>query len=286
MPEAQGEVQSSIVGGPSRSAFSQHAFVGGNAYMVGVLRDFGEELEVTASTEHFNATIARTVDLLQSRAAKIGFQDVRLSGSDLTASVVVESQVGHKFPTGFPSRRLWLHFTVRDAAGNVVFESGGINPDGSIVDNDNDADSTKYESHYLTINRPDQVQIYETIMQDTEGDVTTTLLKGAGYVKDNRLLPSGFDKGAAAADFAVHGQAAKDEDFVGGKDVVRYAINLGDTQGPVTVAVELLYQSIGYRWAENLRQHEANEIARFLSYYEAVPNLPVAVTSAKVEVEK
>ena len=57
------------------------------------------------------------------------------------ADIRVENIVGHKFPTGYPSRRTWLHLTVRDAAGRVVFESGALNPNGSITGNDNDADA-------------------------------------------------------------------------------------------------------------------------------------------------
>ena len=115
--------------------------------------------------------------------------------------MIVDTLTGHKFPTGFPSRRTWLHLTVTDASGQVVFESGAVNADGSIVGNDSDADPSAYEPHYLEITSPDQVQIYEAVMGDTEGMVTTVLLKGAGYVKDNRLLPHGFDK--AAVDTAV-----------------------------------------------------------------------------------
>ncbi len=115
-------------------------------------------------------------------------------------------------------------------------------------------------------------------------DVTTTLLRGATYVKNNRLLPSGFDKAAADEDIAVHGGAVEDEDFLGGGDSIQYKIDVGDAQGPFTITVELLYQSIGYRWAQNLRQHEAAETTRFLEYYETVPNLPVVIASGTVEV--
>ena len=47
---------------------------------------------------------------------------------------------------------------------------------------------------------------------------------------------------------------------------------------------ELLYQSIGYRWAQNLRRYESEETARFLEYYEEIPNLPVVVSYVTAEV--
>ena len=61
--------------------------------------------------------------------------------------------------------------------GAVLFESGALRPDGAIVGNDNDADATRFEPHYDEIRSPDQVQIYESIMVDQRGRVTTGLLR-------------------------------------------------------------------------------------------------------------
>ena len=283
MPLAQGGVQLSITGGPRRTPFYQHAFVGGNAYMLEVLESFGQDLAVTASAEHFQDKRGRTVEQLQQRTAAIVMEEAGLNGTELTADLVVANRTGHKLPTGFPARRLWIHVIVQDANGQVLFESGASNPDGSITGNDNDADPGAYEPHYLIVESPDQVQIYEAIMGDTEGTVTTILLKGAGYLKDNRLLPMGFDKGAAQADIAVYGAAAQDRDFVGSSDRVRYVVNLGGGQGPFTMSAELLYQSIGYRWADNLRRYDAPEPIRFVGYYEQVSNRAVVIASATRE---
>jgi hypothetical protein len=133
--------------------------------------------------------------------------------------------------------------------------------------------------------REDEVQIYEAILQDTTGQVTTELLRAAIYRKDNRLLPSGFDAEIPYVDIAVRGEATEDDDFAGGSDRIRYTVDIGDVQGPLTLTVELLYQSIGYRWAENLRSYDAAEVSRFLRYYESVPNLPLVIDSVSVEVE-
>jgi hypothetical protein len=285
MPEAQGGVKIASTSEVLRSPFSTHVFVGGNVYMLEMFNTFPDELALTASSEQFQATIDRTLDQLQNDTATIDFEDLRLSGVYLTADLQIENLAGHKFPTGFPARRAWIHFVVHDANGDVVFESGAVNPDGSIVGNDNDADATTFEQHYDAIVQPEQVQIYEAIMQDTEKHVTTVLLNAASYRKDNRLLPSGFEKQAPYQDIAVRGEAKEDDDFEGGGDEIQYIINLGDHPGPFKVTAELVYQSIGYRWANNLAGHSDPLVDRFIGYYNTVPNMPIVVASVTSETQ-
>src|SRR5581483_11555809 len=99
--------------------------------------------------------------------------------------------------------------------------------DGSIVGNDNDADKTRFEPHYREITSGDQVQIYEDIIKDYEGHVSTGLLSAVGYFKDNRLLPAGFRKQTADKDIAVIGDAADDPNFTDAGDLLRYSVPLG-----------------------------------------------------------
>jgi hypothetical protein len=187
--------------------------------------------------------------------------------------VEVTSLTGHKLPSAYPSRRAWLHVTVRDRSGATVFESGALTPAGRIVGNDNDDDRTRYEPHHREITRPDQVQIYESILQDQHGAVTTGLLSGLSYVKDNRVLPRGFDKTTADRDIAVRGDAASDPAFVGGSHRTRYRIDVTRSRGPFRVDAELWYQPIGYRWAQNLRLQPAPETDRFVAYYESMADV-------------
>ena len=171
---------------------------------------------------------------------------------------------------GYPSRRTWLHVVVRDANDRVLFESGAVDARGAIQGNDNDAEPGRYEPHYSEISAADQVQIYEAIMADSAGHLTTGLLHAVKYEKDNRLLPRGFDKETADKDIGVHGAAANDNDFTGGGDTVRYSIAVGDTPGPFRVQAELWFQPISYRWAANLRGYDAPEPRRFTGYYDAM----------------
>lgn len=286
MPEAVGEVSLSVLT-PSikHSPYSIHDYTGANLYMLDVLKNFGAELGVQASVEQFDATIARAIAQMQSRTAELSLGEGQLDGTTLSFDVLTTVLTGHKFPTGYPSRRAWLHVTVKDAAGEVIFESGAVSEDGAIQGNDNDDDPLAYEAHYDEITSPDQVQIYEPIMGGEDGNVTTTLLSVFTYLKDNRLLPDGFDKTSVPPEIVPHGAAMEDDDFIGGSDTVTYRIYTGDAQGPFIVEVELLYQSIGYRWAMNVADYDTQQAQDFSAYYNTLPNTPVQVNVQSVEVK-
>jgi hypothetical protein len=278
MPLAEGGVRLSTTGGPYRSPFYQHYFVGGNTYLPRIFQLFGDEMNVTADHEQFETTIKNATFQLQYETASVSIQQVALGAGKLEATIEVKNKAGHKFPSGYPSRRTWLHLKVIDAEGNIVFESGAYTSRGIIKGNSHDEDGSRYEPHYLVIESPEQVQIYESIMIDTENRPTTALLSGTGYIKDNRLLPEGFDKNTVHADIGVNGEAFDDPDFTAGGDVIRYLVEVDETAGPFMVEVELLYQTIGFRWAENLRRFDSEESARFMRYYDEVPNLPVVIS--------
>jgi hypothetical protein len=268
MPEVAGEAPITSVLAQPRPAVSRHTFVGSNAFMLDILRKHGGELGVAALPQELEAAAEETRRFLGSRAAALTISAARRTGSDLELTLDLASTTGHKLPTAYPSRRAWLHVVVRDAADRVVFESGAVRPDGSIVGNDNDDDAARYEPHYEVVAAPDEVQIYESIMVDRRDAVTTGLLHGVRYVKDNRLLPRGFDKSTAGPDVAVQGRAAADADFVGGGDRVRYRVALPDgAAAPLRVEAELWYQPIAFRWAENLRGYATEETQRFGRYY-------------------
>jgi len=268
MPKAEGPIRASSVLGDARDSLSRHLFVGGNAFMVGLLGRYRSELGVEASPAELDATARATVRQLQHETAELAISEPRVTAGILTFEVGVTNLTGHKFPTGYPSRRTWLHVTVHDAGGRVVFDSGGLDDSGAIRGNDADEAPSAFEPHYEEITRPDQVQIYEPILGDSRGTPTTGLLTAVRYLKDNRLLPRGFDKRSAATEIGVYGGAADDTDFTGGGDRVRYRVP-ATTAGPYRVDVELRYQSIAYRWAHNLGRYDAPEPARFLGYYKA-----------------
>jgi hypothetical protein len=270
MPQLNDMVPISAVLGQPRKHFSRHAFRGGNFFMLSMLRQYADALAVVALPQTLDAAAVETQSHLETRSAEIHIEQARISNGVLNAQLQIINLAGHKLPTAYPSRRAWIHFTVQDVKGKTIFDSGAPQPNGSILGNDNDVDSNRYEPHYVQIRRPDQVQIYEAIMADSKGQVTTGLLSAIRFVKDNRLLPQGFDRETADGDIAVHGRAAVDVNFQGGHDRIRYTVPLQNGEAPFSIKAQLWYQPIAYRWARNLGAHKAPEIQRFTAYYDSM----------------
>jgi hypothetical protein len=283
MPTADGGVVLSSFGGgttqQARSPFARHHFVGANTFMLDMLSSNLVDLAVSASTTQLADTRQRTVDQLQQQSAGLDVTALRIGSGTIEVALHVKNLAGHKLPSGFPSRRSWLHMTISDHAGSVFFESGKPLPDGRIEGNDADDDITSCEPHYRQISQAGQVQIYEAIMQNTDADITYTLLRGAAYRKDNRLLPNGFDPSSAHPDIAVAGQALSDPDFIGGGDHITYQVNTGGYQGPYEVAVELLYQPASWSFVQDLTTDSSTEINRFSGYYSSADHTPTVLAS-------
>lgn len=282
MLQAKGEVPIANTGSPARSPFLQHTFAGGNVYMISMLSNNRETLGVTATAEQLETTRLDILTLLEEKTAGLSV-NASQEENNLVVTVDVSVKTGHKFPTSFPSRRAWLHMTVKDGAGIVIFESGAWESNGNILENDNDTNGALFEPHYTVITTPDQVQIYEAIIGDPNGEVTTTLLRGQSYLKDNRLLPIGFDKTTAEPAIAVAGEAYLDDNFKDGGDQVVYQIPA--PPGAYTIEVEMLYQSIGYRWSERFRGENNPEGTEFYGYADAMENIPVVIASQVVVVK-
>jgi len=257
---------SSVLGEP-REGFSRHSFRGGNFFMLSIFARYANELGVSAPVAELEASMSRTREHLQTMAASIGIDELELDGDHLLARLVLSNYAGHKLPTAYPSRRAWIHFVVRDAEGAIVFESGRLRNNGSIVGNDNDEKPIAFEAHYDMISSESQVQIYEGILATPDDRVTTGLLEAIRYIKDNRMLPDGFEKETASSEISVKGQAEKDTNFSGGIDKVTYSVPIGSAKLPLTIEAELLYQPIGFRWAGNLEEYNTDETNRFTRMY-------------------
>jgi hypothetical protein len=265
---------------PRRDAFGRHTLVGGNTMMLDLLDRNRDELGITAGG--FERTIARTRESLAS-AAKVTIVSPVREGAQLRFVVQIDNLSGHKLPTSYPSRRVWLHVLASDAAGLPVFESGKMLDDGRIVGVDADSSAGAFERHHDVIAREDDVQVYETIMGNTDGAMTYTLLRGATYLKDNRLLPAGFPKDSAPPDVAVRGAALEDPSFVGGGDAVTF--RLPSATGVTAVLVELRYQAIAAGFVDDLFTDEAEPtVATFARLWRGATLRAETIASASVVV--
>jgi hypothetical protein len=235
-----------------------------------MLSRFRAELGVIAEPAELETSARATIHQLQTATATASIEEATRAGAEASFVVAVRNLSGHKLPTGYPSRRVWLHVSVRDRTGRIIFESGAIDSAGAIAGNAADEDPAGYEPHYTEIRKGEQVQVYESVMADAQGRPTTGLLSATSFVKDNRLLPAGFDKKTAPAEIAPRGAAAADENFVAEGDRTRYVVDIGSAPGPLTIDVNLRYQPIAYRWAHNLAGYDAPETRRFVAYYRSM----------------
>jgi len=262
--------------------FSRHQFVGPNTTMLDILDRNRAELGVTSSGLPLATAAAR--DMLAG-AAELELMQGALEGQALRLVLRVTNRSGHKLPTSFPSRRVWLHVRVTDANGDLVFESGRLRDDGSIDGADADSAAGGLEPHHETITDGGQVQIYEPVMGDSDGAVTYTLLRGATYLKDNRLPPAGFYKAQVPDDVKVRGAAASDGDFDNGSDLISYAIDARGKVPPYRVQVALNYQALSWPFLHDLfRDGHLPEVARFQALYEDQAILAETITSLEAEI--
>ncbi len=271
-----------------RSPFGRHNFRGANTLMKQILRDNATQLGVTAPGSALNASIEQSRKFLESETATIELQNPVNERNQLTVEVVVNNLAGHKLPTAYPSRRVWIMLTVKDAAGTPVFTSGQYNTNGELIDSAGKILASEIAGgplnpHRDVIDRPNQVQIYETIMSDADGAPTFTLLRAAHYAKDNRLLPLGWRHDHADGPSTQPSGIGGDGNFIGGSDGVVYQIPL---PGPseYTVTTKLLFQTISPRHADELFQYQTADVKLFRKMFERASRTPEELATASARV--
>jgi hypothetical protein len=284
------------MGWPERSPFATHGFPGGNTHTLALLREYRDVLGIEGSTseEGFDREIERTRQFLTSKTASITIEPVDLSDDALEIPVRVTNHAAHKLPTSYPSRRVWVELTVRDADGGLVFASGV--PDGTgrlsidtvnlqkeclaVTKDDEAFDYDQcYEPHRDRISSPDQVAVYESVLADTNGRTTYVLLQADAYLKDNRLPPAGFSRSAVPTEgtTTIIGDAEHDPDFhpetggVGsGEDIIHYLADVAGHPAPYRIEARLLYQAVRPGFVEALHGDDPR-VSRYKQMVEAIP---------------
>ena len=258
---------------PVREGYRRHALRGGSSYLLRQLARNAQWLNAATTAPRLAASAAAT-DVFLTGAARL-----ELAGTRGRLAVTVVNQTGHKLPTGFPARRIWLSIVATDASGAIRFVSGG-HRDGALVGRS----ATRIDGpgvilpHRTTIDSPDQVAIWEAVPVDPAGRRTHLLLGTARIVKDDRILPAGWRANHADAERTRAIGVDGDPDFVAGRDTVVVRLPAAATR----VSVELLYQSIPPETIESYRASDSREAARFRDVV-AAPPVPSVLARAALE---
>jgi hypothetical protein len=231
--------------------------VGGNTLIPQLFRDYNDILNPRASPAAFDEKILRARQQLQNATAQLSIEQLSVQDGTLSFRTYADPLTGHKFPTGIPLRRAWIQVRVFDGAQNLVFASGTYDSLGRILDGQGNVQPFELAGGPIppnenVITSPDQVQIYQAVMADLSGQPTYRLLRGASFLKDNRLLPRGWSSLHQNVPLIAPAGVEGDTDYTTEGDRVTFEIDVSSTSGPYIIEAQLLYQTLGNRWAEEI----------------------------------
>jgi hypothetical protein len=253
-----------------RDQYSRHTLSGINQFGLMLFEQFPDILGIRTADYMYGEAVPGLLtaqssgyDLARRETATIEVASLTKSDNALEATVSVQNLAGHGFPSGVGFRRAFLTFEVLDAAGKVIWASGRTNRAGAIVRGLTDdvlpseffyeAAKRKqvFQPHYEVINDDGQVQIYEEVIADSQGKITTSFVGLDRVLKNNRLLPKGWRADGPFGEFTrPHGDAERDPEYINqsgatGADRIIYRIPLDDrTRAAVSVRATLNYQAI------------------------------------------
>lgn len=282
MPSIQDSIDISTIPAfhtAKHSPYYKHEFAGGNKMMLTMLKNNIDSLAVTASVDLFDSTIGRINANFFDKTAALEI-DVIPGTDSIDINIKTTNLTGHKLPTGIPFRRMWIHLTVKNVNNEIIFESGKWGSDGEVIGHD-----TPFEPHFDIIRAEDQIQIYEGVFVDVNGQVTQTLLRASDYIKDNRLPPAGFTTTHISYDSVKIAGIGSDENFNKlanvegtGADVTTYRIHPLEN-GELTITAELCYQTMKPVAIQNLASVGSPESIKFLEMWESEDHSPSIITT-------
>lgn len=263
-----------------RSPYGLHQLVGGNTFMLKMLQENLNALGITATVTQFDSTIARTERLLRYQTMDIELTEAARTSDTVFYDLKLTNKAGHKFPSGYPSRRAFVEFVVMNSTLDTLFRSGIMDYNYEVSGH-----NANYEPHYNMINQPDQAQIYEMVMADVNGNKTTVLERAKEPLKDNRIPPAGFTTTHFTYDTTkIAGNALSDADFNiensqegSGADVVHYHVPLNGYSGTLNVTARVYYQPVPPKWNEEMFTYNSTEIDAFRNLYQGADGTPSLV---------
>jgi hypothetical protein len=270
-----------------RTPFYLHELAGANIFMLQIFRDNIEELELAATEEQFNQSIAATEEMLYNKSISMNLISLERTADTAFFEMNITNLAGHKFPSGYPSRRVFVEFLVENELGDTVFISGKTDDDFEVVGHD-----ANYEPHYDVIRGEDEVQIYEMVMADVNDDVTTVLVRANYALKDNRIPPEGFTTSHSTYD-TVHiaGLANMDTNFNqdegiegSGGDKILFHVPLDGENSALQATAKVYYQTAPPKWMEEMFAEETEEIDKFRILFDAADRQPILIKERTVDV--
>lgn len=265
---------------PPRRPYGKHHLVGANAFMLRMMKEHRDTLGIQADSVNFDSTIARTENMLRYQTMDLELVEAYRNNDTAAYELKLTNLAGHKFPSGYPSRRAYVEFVVEDKNGDTLFASGMLGSDYEVIGQD-----PGFEPHHDLINDPNQAQIYEFIMGDVNGDVTTTLERADTLLKDNRFPPLGFTTTHSTYDTSrIAGLANSDPNFNKdgaqegtGADQIRYRVPMGGYTDSLLVTARVWYQTVRPGWLDEMFANSSPEIDHFKNMFQASDQSTVLV---------
>lgn len=265
---------------PPRDRFALHELAGANVNMLKLMKDHRSELGISATEQDFDNVIEATENMLRFRTLEVELTDLERTADTAFLALELTNLAGHKFPSGYPARRAYIHFVATTVEGDTLFESGALNQNYELVGH-----NATYEPHYTTIRSEDQVQIYEQVLGDVNNQKTTVLVRAASALKDNRIPPKGFSQTHEVYDTTrISGLALQDTDFNqglqgegSGSDVVYFHIPTQGYFDALSITATVYYQSMPPEWMVEMFSESTPEIDRFVEMYNGAQRSPSIV---------
>ncbi len=262
-----------------RNPFGKHHLVGGNAFMLQLMRDNMTGVGATCTPANFDTSIARTKRYLRDSTLRMDVVQTGRTVDTVYYDVQLTNKCGHKFPSGYPSRIAYVEFVVTDNNGDTIFKSGLTDANGNIIGRD-----PGFEPHHDICYVDNDVQIYEMVMGDVNANPTTVLERADTCLKDNRLVPLGFSTGHLSYDTTRIIGIGSDADFnyTGptegtGADVIHYHVFINGYGGALNISSRVYYVSVPRPWLDEMFAFSSAPIDSFRTMYDNADHSPMLV---------
>ena len=136
--------------------------------MVKLIKNNKAALGINVSDKNFDSTIAVTTRNLKLNTLNVDLLLDSVTQDSAFVRFKLTNKAGHKFPSGYPSRRAVVQLVAIDANQDTIFKSGLFTPNYALQNA-----PPSHQPHYTIINDETQTQVYEMVMGDVNGDKTT-----------------------------------------------------------------------------------------------------------------